>query len=88
MMFSPKKKEEGNRYTRKKTIPRAPVYTMHAKAANQRSESMHKVGAIVLAIAALGDPLQAFSAAQPPAWRKAATQPGPRHRPTGCLANR
>jgi len=53
MMFSAKKKEEGNRYTRKKTIPRSPVYTMHAKAANQRSESMHKVGAIVLLIAAI-----------------------------------
>jgi cell division protein FtsQ len=54
MIFSPKKKEEGNRYTRKKTIPRAPVYTMHAKAANQRSESMHKVGAILLMLVAVG----------------------------------
>ncbi|HMO04269.1 MAG TPA: FtsQ-type POTRA domain-containing protein [Kiritimatiellia bacterium] len=54
MLFSSKKKEQQNRYNRRKTLPRAPVYTMHAKAAEQRNESMHKVGAILLALVALG----------------------------------
>lgn len=53
MLFSWKKKEDRNRYNRKKTLPRSPVYTMHARTANQRSDSMHKTGAVFLLIAAI-----------------------------------
>lgn len=54
MLFASKKKEQQNRYNRRKTLPRSPVYTMHAKAASQRNESMHKVGAVLLLVVALG----------------------------------
>jgi cell division septal protein FtsQ len=54
MLFASKKKEQQNRYNRRKTLPRTPVYTMHAKAANQRNESMHKVGAILFLVIAIG----------------------------------
>ncbi len=70
MIFSARKKEERNRYNRKKTLPRTPVYTMHAKTANQRSESIHKVGAIFLMLAAIGGVgwLLAAGAGQMKSW--------------------
>jgi len=54
MLFSSKKSDDRNAYKKRKTVDRSPVYTFHARAAEKRSESMHKVGAIVLLIAALG----------------------------------
>jgi cell division protein FtsQ len=54
MFFSAKKSDDRNAYKKRKTVERSPVYTVHARAAERRNESMHKAGAIVLLIAAVG----------------------------------
>lgn len=54
MWFSSKKNDDRNSYKKRKTVQRSPVYTFHARAAEKRNESMHKVSAIALLIAALG----------------------------------
>ena len=54
MWFSTQKKDRRNSYRRGSSSQRAPIYTVHARAAERRSELMHKVGVILLAVAAVG----------------------------------
>ncbi|HMP90337.1 MAG TPA: FtsQ-type POTRA domain-containing protein [Kiritimatiellia bacterium] len=53
MWFLPKKNNRRGNYNRVVLNRRSPVYTVHARAAERRSELMHKVGAVALAVVAL-----------------------------------
>lgn len=53
-MFSSKKDDRRNTYKRPRPGQRSPVYLLHAKTPEKRSESMHKAGAVILLAAALG----------------------------------
>jgi len=53
-MFSSKKNEQRNAYKRTRQGQRSPVYLLHAKTSEKRNENMHKVGAVILLIAAVG----------------------------------
>jgi cell division protein FtsQ len=51
-MFS-RKKTSNKSNRRRNSTGRSPVYTVHARAADRRSETMHKTGAILLLVAAV-----------------------------------
>lgn len=53
-MFASKKDDKKNRYRRRVSPPRAPSFTVHARTAERRHDMMHKTGAVVLLVAALG----------------------------------
>jgi len=53
-MFSFKKDDRSNVYKRPRQGTRSPVYLLHAKTSEKRNETMHKVGAVVLLVAAVG----------------------------------
>jgi len=54
-MFSSKKNDDRrNVYKRPRQGQRSPVYLLHAKTSDKRSEAMHKAGAVILLVAAVG----------------------------------
>jgi len=54
MWFFSKSDDRRNRYKRRAVSQRSPIFTVHARAAERRSELTHRAGAVLLAAIAIG----------------------------------